>query len=503
MHIFLCILGRLKSQAAKNCTLISSGLTVIVPNLRTTQKKSLEGKYPLNKKGRSFKPILVVIVGLLISIPAVWLAIIRMEGTAPTLDIDLESPFIGVERRIGVSVDDTGSGIRKIWMGLLVDGREIELLQRTYPSAGFFAGGKEKTVQVEAMLAPRELGLTDGKGVVRVVVWDYSLRKWGEGNRAYLEKEVHIDTRPPSIDLISRAHNMSQGGSGLAIYRLSEDCPLSGVTVGDRFYPGYRGHFSDPDIYMAFFALDYEQGENTRLAATAQDVAGNTATTGLVYHINARTFRKDVINLSDRFFNAKMPDFERYFPEAGSGSRKELFLKVNRELRRTDSEAIAGVTAQSEKQMLWEGPFLRLPNAANRARYADHRTYFYGGKVIDRQVHLGIDLASTAHSPVPAANRGKVVFADEQGIYGNTVILDHGYGLFTLYAHLSQISAGVGQVVDKGEIIGKTGKTGLAGGDHLHYSTLIHQTYVNPIEWWDSNWIKNNITGKINDAAPQ
>ena len=457
----------------------------------------------MNKKGSSIKPILVITVAVLISIPAVWLAIIRLEGSAPALEIELESPFIGASRTVTVNVDDTGSGIRKVWMGLLVEGREVEVLQRTFPSAGFFAGGKEKSVQVKALVSPQSLGLADGKGVIRVVAWDYSLRKWGKGNRVYLEKEIQIDTKPPSIDLISRSHNLTQGGSGAAIYRLSEDCPISGVMVGDHFFPGYAGYFQEPSVYMAFFALDYQQGKDTPLVATAEDFAGNKATAGLVYHINTRPFRKDAINLSDGFFNAKMSDFERYFPESSGGSRADLFLKVNRELRLTDSEAIYQVTQQTEKKILWDGPFLRLPKSANRARFADHRTYFYGGKVIDRQVHMGIDLASTAHSPVPAANRGKVVFTGDQGIYGNTVILDHGFGLFTLYSHLSQINVTDGQMVEKGESIGKTGMTGLAGGDHLHYGTLIHGTYVNPVEWWDDAWIKNNISAKIEDAGPR
>jgi murein DD-endopeptidase MepM/ murein hydrolase activator NlpD len=473
-----------------------------LPFIRT-DNSPFEKELSLNKKGFSLKPILVIILVVLVSIPAVWLAIIRMEGTVPALEIGLESPFIGASRTVSVSVDDAGSGVRKIWMGLLVDGREVEILQRTFPSAGFFAGGKEKSVQLQATISPQSLGLADGKGVLRLAAWDYSLRKWGEGNRVYLEKEIQIDTRAPSIDMVSRAHNLAQGGSGVALYRLSEDCPVSGVTVGDRFYPGYPGHFNDPAVHMAFFALDYEQGKGTRLAVTAQDFAGNRSSAGLVHHINARSFRKDAINLSDRFFDTKMPDFERYFPESAGGSRVDLFLKVNRELRRRDSEAIYRVTEQTEKEILWDGPFLRLPRSANRARFADHRTYFYGGKVIDRQVHMGIDLASTAQSPVPAANRGKVAFAGEQGIYGNTVILDHGFGLFTLYAHLSRISVVQGQMVDKADILGQTGLTGLAGGDHLHYGTLVHQTYVNPIEWWDAGWIKNNISAKIDDAGPR
>ena len=147
--------------------------------------------------------------------------------------------------------------------------------------------------------------------------------------------------------------------------------------------------------------------------------------------------------------------------------------------------------------MHWKDRFLRLPKSAPRAGFADDRTYLYKGKVIDQQTHLGIDLASLKHSPVPAANHGVVVFADRLGIYGRTVLIDHGFGLFSMYAHLNQITANVGQKVSKGDILGKTGNTGLAGGDHLHFGMLVHDTFVNPIEWWDAAWIKNNITSKI------
>ncbi|WP_172683796.1 M23 family metallopeptidase [Desulfosarcina cetonica] len=80
------------------------------------------------------------------------------------------------------------------------------------------------------------------------------------------------------------------------------------------------------------------------------------------------------------------------------------------------------------------------------------------------------------------------------------MVLDHGFGLFSLYGHLSAIDVTVGTVVEKGQILGRTGMTGMAGGDHLHYAMLIHQTFVNPVEWWDEAWIKNNISAKIADA---
>jgi murein DD-endopeptidase MepM/ murein hydrolase activator NlpD len=151
--------------------------------------------------------------------------------------------------------------------------------------------------------------------------------------------------------------------------------------------------------------------------------------------------------------------------------------------------------------MMWSGSFLRLPKSANRARFADHRVYRYQGKVVDRQVHLGADLASVQQSPVPAANSGRVVFADSVGIYGNTVVIDHGFGLMSLYSHLSTIGIEVGARVSRGDIIGKTGVSGLAVGDHLHFGMMVNDTFVNPIEWWDGHWIKDNILNKIKLVA--
>ncbi len=103
------------------------------------------------------------------------------------------------------------------------------------------------------------------------------------------------------------------------------------------------------------------------------------------------------------------------------------------------------------------------------ARFGDRRTYMYQNKDVDQQIHLGEDLASLMNSPVPAANNGIVVLAEPVGIYGNTVIIDHGLGVFSGYSHLSQIDVKVGDKVEKGAVVGKTGTTGLAGGDHLHF----------------------------------
>jgi len=119
------------------------------------------------------------------------------------------------------------------------------------------------------------------------------------------------------------------------------------------------------------------------------------------------------------------------------------------------------------------------------------------GKIVDEQDHLGMDLASLRHAEVLSLNSGEVVYTGELGIYGLTVIIDHGLGLQSMYAHLSEIAVDKGQPVEKAEIIGRTGTTGLAFGDHLHFAMVMGGLAVTPVEWWDKSWIQDNITGRM------
>lgn len=152
---------------------------------------------------------------------------------------------------------------------------------------------------------------------------------------------------------------------------------------------------------------------------------------------------------------------------------------------------------------MWREAFAPMANAAIESRFADYRTYYYQNKEIDQQVHLGFDLASLQQAPVEASNRGVVLFADFLGIYGNCVIIDHGLGIQSLYAHMSTMDVKVGDTVEKKQVLGRTGATGLAGGDHLHYPLLINGVAVNPIELWDPHWMEDRVFRKIREAGGQ
>ena len=422
----------------------------------------------------------------------------RLEGEKPSITLELPSPSIGKTQELALSVSDAKSGVRRIWIGLVKDGKEVVFFEKDLPFAGFIRGGIIHKESLNIMIEPVKMGITDGKAMLRMVARDCSWRRWLKGNTTYLEKDVIIDTRSPEVGILSRAHNVSQGGTGLVVYRVSETCPKSGVFVGDNFFPGYSGYFKDDNILIAFFALDYKQGPGTKIFVNATDFAGNSSRAGFPYYIKGKVFKKDLIEISDRFLNWKMPEFDVDISPDSKTPLVEKFLKVNQEVRKDNYQQLLSIVKNTDKKLFWKGTFLRLPKSARKAGFADHRRYKYKGHIIDRQIHMGVDLASVAHSPVSASNTGKGAFAETMGIYGKTVIIDHGFGLFSMYSHLSDFNVKQGQMVSKGEIIGHTGTTGLAGGDHLHFGMLVHNTFVNPVEWWDASWIRNNISGKMN-----
>jgi murein DD-endopeptidase MepM/ murein hydrolase activator NlpD len=225
-------------------------------------------------------------------------------------------------------------------------------------------------------------------------------------------------------------------------------------------------------------------------------MAENTSKTTFYVHVRQKRFRKERLTISDRFIERILPYFS-FYPFDPGASNLDKFLAINNDLRKENHNIFLKLAETPHPDKLWKGSFLRLKNAATMARFADHRSYYYKGKKVDEQGHFGVDLASLPSSPIQASNHGKVIFADRLGIYGLTVVLDHGQGLASVYAHMSKINVPLDQIVQRGEAIGFTGQTGLAAGDHLHFGIMVNGVFVNPIEWFDGHWIKDNISRKL------
>jgi hypothetical protein len=420
----------------------------------------------------------------------------QLEGEKPDVQVDLPGDAIGSQNTLTLTVSDQKSGVRRLWASLSQGDQEVILVDQEFPGSVLRGSGLNQQ-QVVHELAPKQLGLKDGPAKLRVLARDFAWRGWLHGNKTYLEKAVTIDTQPPVVDVLTQMHNLNQGGAGVVIYRLSESCDTTGVAVNDDFYPAHSGYFADPEVYIAFFALAFDQDKSAQIFIKAEDGAGNMTRAGFTKLIIKKTFKQDTIHLSDGFLENKMAEFNVELPPGASNSRLAKFLFINRDLRRQNTDQIFSLAATSDPQIHWQGSFIRLPNSQRMAGFADHRNYLYNGEVVDNQVHLGVDLAGNSHDTVPAANRGRVVYSGELGIYGQALLIDHGLGLFSMYGHLSRLDVEAGQIVERGQSLGLTGTTGMAGGDHLHFSMLVHNTFVNPIEWWDGHWIKDNVTDKI------
>ena len=441
--------------------------------------------------------MLLAVACVLVLLPLLTTLVIRMESEQPRIKLDLASMFIGLDKDLEIFLEDHKSGLKRFWVAILQDGKETTLLEKHFPVTGILKKGTVHSESVRIKIEPKKIDLKDGQAMLRLMAVDYSWKSWGKGNRVYSEKEIIIDTKAPIIRILTRSHNISPGGSNLVAYTLSEPCETSGVQIADTFYPGYSGLKGNHETWAAFFALNNQQHSGTEITLQATDRAGNQTKTDFTHYIKTKRFKKDTIQISDNFILEKLPEFEKNLAGLNLESPVDKFLFINKELRAQNKAVLSKLMQQSDADMYWEGTFLRLPRSATRSGFGDRRKYQYKGKTIDRQTHLGIDLASLAMSPVPAANTGKVVYAETLGIYGRLVVIDHGYGLFSMYAHLSNFNVHVGQRVKKGDIIGNTGTSGLAGGDHLHYSILMSGTFVDPLEWWDASWIRNNITNKF------
>ena len=323
-----------------------------------------------------------------------------------------------------------------------------------------------------------------------------------------VSRDVQVRLDPPRVGVLSTFHYINHGGAEFVVYTATPPDVESGVKVGPHTYRGYPGTavgLSDPATRVAFFALLHDQPLSTPIEVYARDEAGNQVTQALDHMPFEKPFAKSRIPIDDRFLERVVPPIVEQTPDMGLSSEPdkllESFLKINGDLRRRNAQTIAALAEKSAPEMMWKDAFQPLGNAAVEARFADSRTYVYQGKEIDQQVHLGFDLAVTAQVPIAAAQRGVIVHAAYLGIYGNCVIIDHGLGVQTLYGHLSSIGVKPGDHVEKGQTIGRSGMTGLAAGDHLHFTVLVGGSPVNAVEWWDPKWMQDRVFRKIAAAG--
>jgi murein DD-endopeptidase MepM/ murein hydrolase activator NlpD len=424
-------------------------------------------------------------------------------GASPTLELRTSSPAIGGHTEALVTARAPGRGLAGLRVEVEQGGAVHVVLSRSYtpsPAWNVLAKGTE-TDEVRAEVGRDAVAdLREGEAVVRAVA--ERAPTWLRHPDPVVE-ELRLPVRlvPPSLSVLSSQHYVAQGGSGVVVYRAGPTAVRHGVRAGGHFFPGAPLPGSAEGDQFALFGVPFDLGDERELRLVAEDDAGNTAESAFVDRFFPRPPPSDRIRVDDDFMGRVVPAIRSATPGlADRGSLLENYLEINRDLRRANAEELLKLAPRSTPHFLWHQAFLPLPGGKVMSSFADQRTYLYEGRVVDHQTHLGFDLAAVAHTPVPAANHGIVLLARYFGIYGNTVVLDHGFGLMSLYAHLSSIDVVEGQEVERGAVIGRTGSTGLAGGDHLHFTMLVGGVPVDPREWWDGHWIRDRVAAKLGPA---
>jgi murein DD-endopeptidase MepM/ murein hydrolase activator NlpD len=427
------------------------------------------------------------IIGALAAIFVVGFVIFWFTGKKAQVKFAKPVAAIGTSTTISVETDDS-VGVKAFSASVEQGGQTATVYEDKTVSAQkmriytFSAGKKQASF------------LKEGAAKLIVKAKTNDLR----GATTTMTQDVQVELRPPTIVADSKQHYVNQGGMELVVLDAGGNWSDAGVhianyTVGSFPMPG------EPDgspHRFSMFPFPWNVSADAIPLAFARNGAGTEVTTTFWLKVFPKSFRSSDITLKDKDLTKVVGELD---PD-GTGSLVERFVKLNKDMRQTNTQQIYELRKKTVNKILWSGPFIPV-KGTRESFFADRRSYYYNGKKVDEQVHLGYDLAQTNNVAVKAANSGRVIWADRLGIYGNCVIIDHGYSLQSLYGHMSRLMVKEGDMIQKEQQIGVSGATGMAFGDHVHFSMLIDGYQVDPKEWWDEHWIHDRILSKIGPNA--
>lgn len=456
-------------------------------------------RFAPRRRGRGFLVVLLLIL-LGAGIVGLWGALRR--GPAPGIVIETSRPAIGRSVEVVARFKEPRRGLGAIRLELVQGDKSVVLGESSFQRAGAYSVGAgtptgEATLQAKVGRDAQDW-LKEGQATLRATA-DRMAGVLRSDDPVVVEKTLAVKLRPPRLELLSQQHYVRQGGAGTVVFRAGETATRSGVRAGEFESPPFPLPGGSGELFSVFAVpWDMARPDANEIRVFAEDDAGNRVELPFVTIFWPVPPKTDTIEVTPSFLEKVVPAITAATPELDtSGTLLEQYLRINGELRRKNLAEISALAAKSEPRWLLDGPFVQMRDTAKRANFAETRTYVHGGRVVDKQTHLGLDLASLSRAPVPAPNAGRVVFADWLGIYGNAVVIDHGFGLMSLCGHLSAIAVKPGDVVSKGQTVGNSGATGLAGGDHLHLEIFLHGKSVNPVEWFDAHWIKDNVATRV------
>lgn len=424
---------------------------------------------------------------LVVIVPAIaLLSIVLFVALSAAPVVGLSSPVntLGQATAITVHVRDP-HGVRKLTAFVEQGGARYRVWESAeksrIPDATWnFTAGVKTTPQ-----------LKDGKATLIVEATSNGLLR----KTARCERDVTVVTQPPTVSVDSDQHYLYLGMADLATFNISGTWAEAGIRVGDQTFRAWPMPGGKPGFF-SLFAFAWNMAPETVPLVYASSGAGNNVTSPIMFTFPKNEQPKYTVHdlqVDDRFIQKVVGELD----PNGSGDPVARFVKINSEMRRANNKVLSDLRFKTADTFLWSQPFIRQSHSKAEATFADVRNYIYKGQKIDQQVHLGYDLAVTQHVGVEASNDGRVVYAAPLGIYGNCIVVDHGYGLQTIYGHLSRIDVREGDMVKRGQVMGASGMTGMAGGDHIHFSMQLDGVQIDPKEWWDSHWIQDHISKRV------
>jgi peptidase M23-like protein len=429
--------------------------------------------------------LLIVFFLFIIPVMILW-----TMSASPVVSLPASLTAVGQATPVSVHVADP-HGIRKVTLLVEQNGAEYKAGEVTEPSRHFRwqrnVAARDWNFIVGAKSTPQ---LKDGQAHLIVEATSNDFR----AKTARVERDVIVVTRPPMLSVDSDQHYLYLGMADLVSFNVSGYSTEAGVRVGDQKFRAWPMPGGKPGSF-SLFAYAWNMPAGTVPLVYAAN-PGTEVTGSMVYQFPKKeqpSYRVRDLQLDDAFVQKVVNELD----PSGSGDMVDRFVKINKEMRIANNKTLSDLRFKTEPKFLWSQPFVQQPNTKVEANFADVRNYVYHGKKIDQEVHLGYDLSSTQHVGVQASNDGRVVYAAPLGIYGNCVVLDHGYGLQSIYGHMSEIDVHEGDMVKRGQIMGKSGTTGMAGGDHIHFSMQLEGVQIDPKEWWDAHWIKDHIAKRV------
>jgi len=251
----------------------------------------------------------------------------------------------------------------------------------------------------------------------------------------------------PEVDFSDS--RLAQGELALVhLNGLSPDTPITGAFKGGNI-----------------MVIESKRGE--AWAVVAADLLSEPGTYHLIFREGAREISSSLRIVSGEFGTERIT-----LPSSMVTFDKKTLSRIKRE-----REKLKALKAASSKRRLWSGPFIlplkgRVSGAFGQRRILNKSP---------RSPHGGLDIAAPLGTPVAAAGGGRVSYVGQFFFYGKFVLLDHGLGLFTLYAHLNSAKVKEGEVIKAGQTIGHVGATGRATGPHLHFAVSMGEARVSPL----------------------